>query len=805
LDGQRYGVIVGINAAGPNAGVPPLRFAERDAHRLCARLTDAPAGAFDPACVRLLTGAAATTRAVKAALRDAALAMSPSDVLLVYFAGHAVMSPWLRYDDPYLVTADLDPAALRADPDSGLRLSFLRRDVFEAGQGSSYLILDTGQATLSADLAGAGAPRPLAALGPALEEFAEAHSVTRGALFYCAPDGSARENAQLGHGVLTHFLLRGLAGEVAAADGAVTFEALAEYVRGQEISLAGPRSAVPPQPPAPLQPSAPTQQHPAHQWPATRQRPAPPQRPAAHQRPTLPQQPAPPQRPDLPQWPGPGSGLVLTRVPPSRTPGQLMAGSQPPGSATATAIESLANPLDVHLSSLQLLLDRIFHPGLELAASLASPEHGPRLELLRHATDAVAAAEVCLMTGKVIASAGRCPGGQVFDDVFRERLAGRNGSKSVLGSTYLDSGASRPRQLIVFLHQLAARGTVLVLTDPAPCFVRIGEPLAIILHALWDLPMANDLLEAEVLVLSALRAEFGRLPGLLYRSCLSTYSQLLHSLVMVFEPVMILDATPELVDIQSWEALARRDVAARRAPAATLAVPDTWGDRFVIERDTILAGKAIASYAQAHARGPWSRDHPKPVSINVSVRSLLSEVYEQALAQAISDAGLPPHTVTLEISERDAIEPHPDEAGHWQPTPIAFFQARLHHLARSLHVNFAVDDFGVGHASLDRVSSLDLAQIKVDRSILHHSLALGELELVVQLASEPLHGGSSATPRAVVVEGFDGESPVSLRDLYARGIRYVQGYITEEPASPDLRPLNADVRRRVAAMVGGSG
>jgi hypothetical protein len=30
----------------------------------------------------------------------------------------------------------------------------------------------------------------------------------------------------------------------------------------------------------------------------------------------------------------------------------------------------------------------------------------------------------------------------------------------------------------------------------------------------------------------------------------------------------------------------------------------------------------------------------------------------------------------------------------------------------------------------------------------------------------------------------------------------VQGYITEEPASPYLRPLNEDVRRRVASMVG---
>ena len=82
-------------------------------------------------------------------------------------------------------------------------------------------------------------------------------------------------------------------------------------------------------------------------------------------------------------------------------------------------------------------------------------------------------------------------------------------------------------------------------------------------------------------------------------------------------------------------------------------------------------------------------------------------------------------------------------------------------------------------------------------------MALKELELVVQLANEALNRGRSATPRAVVVEGVDSESPVSLRDLHSRGIGYVQGYITGEPASVYLRPLSEDVRRRVAAMVRG--
>ena len=186
----------------------------------------------------------------------------------------------------------------------------------------------------------------------------------------------------------------------------------------------------------------------------------------------------------------------------------------------------------------------------------------------------------------------------------------------------------------------------------------------------------------------------------------------------------------------------------------------------------------------------------------MSVRSLLSGAYERALGQAISDVGLAPDMVTLEISEGDAIEPLPGEED-WRPTPIAFFQNRLRELANSLRVNFAVDDFGVGYASLDRVSSLDLTQIKVDRAILHHSMAKKELELVVQLAKEALNQGRSAMPRVVVAEGVDSESPISLHDLRELGINYVQGYITGGPARPSLDPLSDEVRREVAFRVKG--
>jgi EAL domain-containing protein (putative c-di-GMP-specific phosphodiesterase class I) len=283
---------------------------------------------------------------------------------------------------------------------------------------------------------------------------------------------------------------------------------------------------------------------------------------------------------------------------------------------------------------------------------------------------------------------------------------------------------------------------------------------------------------------------------------LDTYNKVLHSLVIVFEPIMELSEVPEMVGIHGWEALARRDISARRAPVDILRLADTWGDRFVIERDSILAVKAITSYGHAHAQGLWRHDSPKPVSINVSVRSLLSDIYKRALGEAIADVGIGPHLVTLEISERDAIEPFPDEED-WGAEPIVFFQNRLRELANNLRVNFAIDDFGVGHASLDRVSSLDLTQIKVDRAILHHRMAIKELELVVQLAKEALDQGRSAMPRTVVVEGVDSESPISLHDLRELGINYVQGYITGGPARPSLDPLSDGVRREVASRVRG--
>lgn len=470
--------------------------------------------------------------------------------------------------------------------------------------------------------------------------------------------------------------------------------------------------------------------------------------------------------------------------------------------AAPVRLEPLANSLDQRMPLVQRLLDRLFRP--ERAGGFEMPRDPTSvLDFLRGALEAAGAVEIYLPgpVVSVVTSVGDCDPG-----ALRRRLQAVATQiahdRSVLGHAHYH-GDDAPLLSIPLPTLGQSDGHFLVFIDPASAFLALGEPLATVLTTLWRILPTRSAVEAEVAVLTALRNEFGRLPLQLYRSALNAYREVLGSLLMVFEPVM--EFSPHFVGIHSWEALARRDENDRRAPFDVLAVAEKWGDEFVIERDKTLAAKAISTYVQAHRRSRYNFNNPGSLSINVSVRSLLSRAYEAGLEEAIDEAGLPPRRVTLEISERDPIEPRAHERSQWTPTPMAHFQSRLSELSRRLHVNFAVDDFGVGYASLDRVANLPLTEIKVDRAILHHSLALTELELVMALANEALNRGQASTARAVVVEGFDGESPVSLRDLYVRGIHFVQGYITEEPASADLRPLNEGLRNRIANVVSSTG
>lgn len=735
MDGRRRGVFIGVNHCTREPNIPPLRFAERDAVAVRDVLTDPAIGTFDPADAVLLTGAAATAAEIKTALRSAALGCGPSDVLLVYFAGHGILPPWHPAGDPYLATVDTALAQFELNPELGLRMGFLRRDVFEVAAGSSFLVLDCCHAGGFTDgERSAGRNRTLE---HALDEIYARQLSRHSALLACPKDERARERSDLGHGVFTHHLLTGLRGAAAGADGGVTFDELGAYLARLNL-----------QPPPGFF---------LHGW---------------------------------------GRTTVLTR--PGRTTPTTPAPTPGPA-GPAAAIEPLGSPLDGSVGPLVRLLGRAFREGRwpipERRSGPGAPTPEILVDLVRYAVEASGAALVAFapQTHRIEAASGTFDPvelGGIVAELGRQAAAARRDN---LGHVYVEQGG-RQTLAVPLAHHNGERVDCLIAVDPARTLFDMGEPLATALQALWRCATVHDALLAEVEVLTALRRAYGRLPLPIYHYCFDLYRQLLATVVMVFEPVISLSTNPAFIGVHSWEALARRTETDRRAPGQLLEAAHVWGDQFVIERDRTLATRAILSYAEAHAASSWQHGAPSPVSINVAVRSLLSDGYAEAVDEARRAAGLGPSKVTLEISERDPIAPAPGEV--WQPSAIAYFQARLEDLARRLRVQFAVDDFGVGYSSLDRLSTLTLTQIKVDRAILHHDLVLDELALVVKVAERVV-----GAPRAVVVEGFDDQAPVALRDIHQCRIEYVQGYITDVTASPRLQPLTEERRQRIAAML----
>jgi EAL domain-containing protein (putative c-di-GMP-specific phosphodiesterase class I) len=726
MSGRHVAVIVGVNRCPDEQAIPALRYAERDAVEMAAVLTDGVIGTFAFEAVDLLVGPAATAAPVKTALRVAARSADQDDFLLVYFAGHGVSTPSMGGGGPFLGTADLNLSRLETNPDSGLRMGFLRQDVFDDCAAPSLLILDCCHAGGYLERGRHGEVRTLQ---QALNRIYEQPLARHSALLSCPASGRARETSALRHGVFTHHLLAGLRGQAANDDGCVSLEDLGGFISRLDLT--------------------------------------------------------PPPGRFIQTW---GRGTVLTQ------PGRKRHDSLD-APERQVLVQPLHNPMRGLAPPLLTLLDRLFHD--EAARPAGQPDRLGRLAAVLDA-DAAALVDFSPTDARVVAASASFSSSATAD-LLRQlapRLAAAR--RGALGHA-TDDGSYRSLAVPV-LYGTDRSIRALVAINLHPSFLGMGEPLGAALAATWRLDPAEDGREAELAVLTALRSKFGRVPINLYQHSFRLYGELLDSVVMAFEPIMEISPLAENVGIYGWEALARSDAGARSAPAALLRAAEVWGDEFIIERDSALAAKAIRSYAYAHAAGS-SGEAPRPLSINVAVPALLSDAYVRVLREVIAEAGLGGRKVTLEISERDPIAPRPDE--DWGVAPMEYFRQRLAALAHDEQLTFAVDDFGVGYASLDRISSLPLAQIKIDRAVLGHPLVLKELALVVEVAGEAVRRGAAPTPRTVVVEGYDDTVKVPLSAIFRAGIHFVQGYIAGRGASPELQGLDDQARRRIASLVAG--
>jgi diguanylate cyclase len=162
------------------------------------------------------------------------------------------------------------------------------------------------------------------------------------------------------------------------------------------------------------------------------------------------------------------------------------------------------------------------------------------------------------------------------------------------------------------------------------------------------------------------------------------------------------------------------------------------------------------------------------VAVNVSARNLHEQDFAGRVARLARDAGIRPAQLQLEITET-ALPVDPDAAAATLATLAAH------------GFGTALDDFGVGYASLSHLRSLALTEVKIDRAFVAGVARAGEDREVVAALIRLAHG----LGLTVCAEGVD---TAEAADWLSRvGCDRAQGYFFS-PAVPWTRLSTDDDR-----------
>jgi diguanylate cyclase (GGDEF)-like protein/PAS domain S-box-containing protein len=159
------------------------------------------------------------------------------------------------------------------------------------------------------------------------------------------------------------------------------------------------------------------------------------------------------------------------------------------------------------------------------------------------------------------------------------------------------------------------------------------------------------------------------------------------------------------------------------------------------------------------------------VAINVSARQLVSGTFRETIERALTDFGLAPALLTLEITESVLLD---DMEATLQ----------LLNTLRARGVRIALDDFGTGYSSLTYLDRLPIDELKIDQSFVQ---SLDTQRPDRRLLETIIHLGQIFHVR-VVAEGID--STHKLNIIRQLGCHFGQGYLFADPS-----PLDAVLAR----------
>lgn len=165
------------------------------------------------------------------------------------------------------------------------------------------------------------------------------------------------------------------------------------------------------------------------------------------------------------------------------------------------------------------------------------------------------------------------------------------------------------------------------------------------------------------------------------------------------------------------------------------------------------------------------------VGVNLSPRQFLErQLFEQILA-AIQETGASPGSIELEITESLAMQ---------DPARAIRLLERL----RETQVKIAIDDFGIGHSSLEYLLRFPIDTIKIDRAFVTNITSIQADRAIVRAVTAI----GQTLGVTTIAEGVE-----TLRQcdfLEALGVTEIQGYLIGKPMTADaLAALARDFSR----------
>ncbi|MGO1057500.1 EAL domain-containing protein [Planococcus sp. FY231025] len=152
------------------------------------------------------------------------------------------------------------------------------------------------------------------------------------------------------------------------------------------------------------------------------------------------------------------------------------------------------------------------------------------------------------------------------------------------------------------------------------------------------------------------------------------------------------------------------------------------------------------------------------VSINTSIREFRDKDMAKAFLEQIQTNGCDPKNLTIEITERFALEAESERS-------IVKQMQQLNQAG----INFTLDDFGTGYAAFRYMLMLPIKNLKIDRSIIK---SITKQEKMQKLIKGMIQFGKSLDLR-VTAEGVETNEQLEL--LRAMECDMIQGYISGYP------------------------